>query len=226
MLFFKRKTPLYFEILGYGLSLIGHLSTLTLFLGCLYWREKSAPSFLEVKLLFEERPLKREIFSKKEMSLKTKQKNLHSSSLTKDFSKEIEKKPGGSSFVESFSPKEVLEERIPAKEPLKKNNLSSSDIFYEGPRLLNFEKIPYPQDAFREGHEGDVSLLLEIDERGRVLRAVIQKKSGWKSLDEAALKHSKKLIFMPAFKNGRPIAVSAEITFPFRLEYKEILDAR
>jgi protein TonB len=55
------------------------------------------------------------------------------------------------------------------------------------------EELLYPADALRRGLEGEVTILVELGEDGRILDASIASGSGHASLDEAAVRAVKKL---------------------------------
>jgi protein TonB len=55
------------------------------------------------------------------------------------------------------------------------------------------EELLYPADALRRGLEGEVTILVELGEDGRILDASIASGSGHPSLDDAAVRAVKKL---------------------------------
>lgn len=55
------------------------------------------------------------------------------------------------------------------------------------------EELLYPADALRRGLEGEVTILVELGEGGRILDASIASGSGHQSLDEAAVRAVKRL---------------------------------
>ncbi|MEW6067837.1 MAG: TonB family protein [Nitrospirota bacterium] len=87
----------------------------------------------------------------------------------------------------------------------------------DGPKFLH-QKIPeYPFIAKRLGTEGRVVLRLTIDEKGQLLNIEVIKKAGY-GFTEAAVKAVKKSTFLPAIKNGRPIASRAILPVKFILQ--------
>ncbi|MBS0185932.1 MAG: energy transducer TonB [Proteobacteria bacterium] len=101
--------------------------------------------------------------------------------------------------------------------------LAPIDSVLRGPEILKEENISYPEEARRQGLEGDVVLLLTIDQKGEVSKISVQKGSGWDLLDTYAMQHAKTLIFKPAFKNGKPTFASVERTLSFRLEEEKTI---
>lgn len=84
-------------------------------------------------------------------------------------------------------------------------------VAYRHPPELN-----YPESARDRGEEGNVLLLLLIDREGRVIEAKIQRSSGSRLLDQAALKMAEKTSFHPYRENG----VAQPVYVPMPLEFK------
>jgi len=76
---------------------------------------------------------------------------------------------------------------------------------------------PYPRLARQLGQEGLVILSVEIDEKGLARNVKIAKSSGYKLLDEAAVKTVQGWIFIPATKKGRPVPSNVEMPIRFKL---------
>ena len=55
------------------------------------------------------------------------------------------------------------------------------------------ETLLYPPEALKRGLEGEVVLMLELDERGRIVAASVASGSGHALLDEAALRAARRL---------------------------------
>ncbi len=85
------------------------------------------------------------------------------------------------------------------------------------PRFLHREMPIYPLLARRLGKEGKVLLRLTIDEKGNLLGVDVIEKGGY-GFTEAAMEAVKKSTFLPARKDGKPIASRALLTVRFRLE--------
>lgn len=87
------------------------------------------------------------------------------------------------------------------------------------PRLRSLEKPPYPGTERRAQNQGDTSLGLCIDARGRVTSASLVKSSGHPKLDEAALKWVKDARFSPGTADGAPQSVCGHtVVYEWRLE--------
>lgn len=72
----------------------------------------------------------------------------------------------------------------------------------------NVTPPPYPGAALHKGLEGDVSIKVCVDEKGRTTSAEMAKSSGHKELDDAALGWVKQQArFVPAQAGGKAVAV-------------------
>jgi TonB family protein len=106
---------------------------------------------------------------------------------------------------------EVTEEAAPWEEV-------SFDVAYsEKPVVVHEERPVYPDIARDSKVEGDVVLLVYIDEQGKVRNAVVQASPGLPALDEAAKKAAMKCTFKPAKQQGVPVGVWYSIVMQFRL---------
>jgi periplasmic protein TonB len=83
---------------------------------------------------------------------------------------------------------------------------------------LQTVRAVYPPLALRMGMESDVTLRIEIDPEGKVMKAEITK-SGGPGFDEEALKAVKQSRFEPAQKDGKN--VSAEFTYIYRFRLQK-----
>ncbi len=87
----------------------------------------------------------------------------------------------------------------------------------DGPRFLRRVLPHYPQLAREMGKEGTVLLRLTIDERGRLIEAVVVRGAG-SGFDEQALRAVKESTFSPAKREGRPVMCRANLPVKFILE--------
>jgi protein TonB len=76
----------------------------------------------------------------------------------------------------------------------------------------------YPRSSRLRGEEGLVRLELTIDAFGAVAGVSVAVSSGFKELDQAAVRAVKAAIFNPASRNGRNIESTIGLTFVFRLK--------
>jgi protein TonB len=82
-----------------------------------------------------------------------------------------------------------LDLRMPEKR--RAERLSPDELRQTLGRLS--EELLYPADALRRGLEGEVTILVELGEGGRILDASIASGSGHQSLDDAAVRAVKRL---------------------------------
>jgi protein TonB len=106
---------------------------------------------------------------------------------------------------------EVTEEAAPWEE------VSFNVEYSEKPVVVHEERPVYPDIARDSKVEGDVVLLVYIDEQGKVRNAVVQASPGLPALDEAAKKAAMKCTFKPAKQQGVPVGVWYSIVMQFRL---------
>jgi protein TonB len=85
------------------------------------------------------------------------------------------------------------------------------------PAFLHREMPIYPLIARKLGREGKVVLKLTIDEKGSLSDIEVIEKSGF-GFAEAAVEAVKKSTFLPAKKDGKPIASRALLPIRFQLE--------
>jgi len=84
------------------------------------------------------------------------------------------------------------------------------------PSFLHREMPVYPVFARKLGKEGKVVLRLTIDERGNLLNVEVMDTAGY-GFVESAVDAVKKSTFLPAKKNGKPVASRALLPVSFRL---------
>lgn len=79
--------------------------------------------------------------------------------------------------------------------------------------------IPYPEELFNSGVEGEVLLYLVVDSAGHVLRdsTRIAKSSGKTEFDAAALDAAPGLRFTPAEKNGERVMSPIQVPIRFSI---------
>lgn len=110
------------------------------------------------------------------------------------------------------------EGKISSREDSKSSLLQKEK---ESPVPMGGENSPhpaYPELARKRGQEGRVHVRCRVNASGKVIEAIIDKSSGYKLLDEAALKSVRKWLFKPAVKNGAKVEGTVIIPVQFRLE--------
>lgn len=74
----------------------------------------------------------------------------------------------------------------------------------------------YPRSALRNRESGTVLVRVDVDTNGMPTEVVLEKKSGSRDLDRAALDALKKWRFQPAQRNGQAVAGSLVIPIEFK----------
>ena len=85
------------------------------------------------------------------------------------------------------------------------------------PRPLKSIRPDYPVAARKRGAEGEVTLELEINEKGRVTSVKVVESCGHDDLDAAAVRAATKAHFVPAKAGNNAVSSVARITISFRL---------
>jgi protein TonB len=85
-----------------------------------------------------------------------------------------------------------------------------------GPVPLDEVRIPYPPQARQDGIEGTVTLMIVVDEAGKVTRAKVLGGPGH-GLNEAALSAIRRFRFKPAQREGKPVSVETRFAYTFEL---------
>jgi TonB family protein len=98
----------------------------------------------------------------------------------------------------------------------------SFDVEYDKPPVIVKTVRPkYPEEAREAKIEGDVILLVYIDENGDVRKAVVQSSPGVAGMDEAAKEAALECKFKPATSQGKPVGVWFSVVMQFRLPLDE-----
>ena len=96
-------------------------------------------------------------------------------------------------------------------------NIPTTGVTLTKPKRLSALKPEYPSVLKAQGIEGNVVVLVSIDEKGRVTRVRIIKGSGYEAMDTSAKNAAQKERFSPATRNGEPIAYTLKYTYRFRV---------
>jgi protein TonB len=100
---------------------------------------------------------------------------------------------------------------VEQKNPKRKNN----DEEGKG-NLIEAPQPEYPVEARRDNVSGTVTVEIKIDEDGNVTSA--KAASGPEALRAAAVKAAYQARFKPAMVKGKPVKVSAALTYNFVLD--------
>jgi len=129
--------------------------------------------------------------------------------------------------VEAAPEEEVEEEITIAETEIEKNIPIIPPSFEDQPTFTPYEvaptlirgsvKLEYPSFLKKVGIEGTVVLWLLIDEEGRVKKVQINRSSGNKALDDAAIRAYRSARFTPAMSRDRPVKVWVQYPVQFKL---------
>ena len=86
------------------------------------------------------------------------------------------------------------------------------------PDYLHNPTPEYPEEARRDRQQGVVTLLVDVSPEGNVLKVSVQRSSGYRKLDEAALRAAKDWKFKAGTMAGQPIRSQVEVPVRFRLQ--------
>ena len=89
---------------------------------------------------------------------------------------------------------------------------ASQDLSYN-----NQIKPRYPPQAMRQRHEGTVTLLVLVGVDGSVKDVKVEKSSGYRELDRAAMDAVRRWRFNPEKKNGKVVEGYARVPVNFSL---------
>ncbi len=132
--------------------------------------------------------------------------------------------PPSPPFVAHLSSNPKTTEAItPAKETAHLGPSQPLEVEFgarEGPKFLRKVLPVYPVMARRMGKEGRVVLKLLIDERGNLTKMEVIERAGF-GFTESAVEAVKKSSFLPAIKDGKPVASIAILPIRFNLRSDE-----
>jgi protein TonB len=86
------------------------------------------------------------------------------------------------------------------------------------PDYLHNPPPEYPEEARISHQQGVVLLLVDVSQEGGVLKVSLQRSSGYRRLDEAALRVAKNWKFKPATVAGQPMRSQVEVPVRFKLQ--------
>ncbi len=112
-----------------------------------------------------------------------------------------------------------LDDLEAAKDALLDQPAGDAPDYDSPPVPLYQEPAIYPETAQERGLEGQVTILVTVDESGKVVAARVDKSRAEPELEEAALAAARKWTFSPATRYGHP--VRASISLPFRFSRRK-----
>jgi protein TonB len=117
---------------------------------------------------------------------------------------------------ETIGPNFVALKDLPVIRPTRREEPSRFFGFDRPPDLIKAVKPVYPDIARKAEVEGSVTVLVTVDEGGRVVHAEVAH-SDAPVLDQPSLDAAMKHVFRPAEQNGIPVKATISLTFRFVL---------
>lgn len=122
-------------------------------------------------------------------------------------------------LVQKIVPPEPVQPVVKGNSTVDATSTGSGALMEVKPFYLSNPAPKYPFEAKRAGWQGTVLLKVSIDKDGSPFELRLEKSSGFKVLDDAALKTVKTWKFRPAYIGEMPIDSSARV--PVRFELKD-----
>jgi TonB family protein len=103
-----------------------------------------------------------------------------------------------------------------------RDELENDPAAYDSlPALIN-DSLPfdYPVALYILKKQGDVTLRVHIDKDGRIVpesTSVFEKADSFPQLDTAAMVGATKLVFRPAYRDGKPVGITVLFPVQFRV---------
>lgn len=79
-------------------------------------------------------------------------------------------------------------------------------------------KAEYPKASLMNEEQGTVSMSFQVSAGGDVLESKIEKSSGFKNLDKAAIKALSACKFKPGTKDGKPDTTWTKVDYAWKLD--------
>lgn len=112
-----------------------------------------------------------------------------------------------------------MNKRISIIAALLLSGFASTTLAAEVPASLDAKncKAEYPKSSLMNEEQGDVTLAFLVSPDGHVLDSKIEKSSGFKNLDKAALKGLSACKFKPGTKDGAPAQTWTKVDYAWKL---------
>jgi protein TonB len=79
-------------------------------------------------------------------------------------------------------------------------------------------KVDYPKSSLMNEEQGTVSLSFQVSATGDVMESKVEKSSGFKNLDKAAIKSMSACKFKPGTKDGKPDVTWTKVDYAWKLD--------
>ena len=93
-----------------------------------------------------------------------------------------------------------------------------ADLSCRKEKECSCQRPKYPRDSARNGEQGLVRLKILVSHEGRARDVVVERSSGYRRLDEAAVEDAKRICFRPAVRNGVPVESWTNLDYKWVLQ--------
>ena len=93
-----------------------------------------------------------------------------------------------------------------------------ADLSCRKEKECSCQRPKYPRDSARNREQGLVRLKILVSHEGRARDVVVERSSGYRRLDEAAVEDAKRMCFRPAVRNGVPVEVWTNLDYKWVLQ--------
>ena len=93
-----------------------------------------------------------------------------------------------------------------------------ADLSCRKEKECSCQRPEYPRDSARNREQGLVRLKILVSHEGRARDVVVERSSGYRRLDEAAVEDAKRMCFRPAVRNGVPVEVWTNLDYKWVLQ--------
>ena len=112
-----------------------------------------------------------------------------------------------------------MNKRISIIAALLLSGFASTTLAAEVPASLDVKncKAEYPKSSLMNEEQGDVTMSFLVSPDGHVLDSKVEKSSGFKNLDKAAIKGLSACKFKPGTKDGAPAQTWTKVDYVWKL---------
>jgi len=93
-----------------------------------------------------------------------------------------------------------------------------ADLSCRKEKECSCQRPEYPRDSARNREQGLVRLKILVSHEGRARDVVVERSSGYRRIDEAAVEDAKRMCFRPAVRNGVPVEVWTTLDYKWVLQ--------
>jgi periplasmic protein TonB len=126
-------------------------------------------------------------------------------------------KPSGSAAVVPGPVQSASARTLEPPRQRAASRIPTRDALFTKPQRTSPQKPAYPSALRARNIEGDVTVKVDLDSGGAVLRATLVSSSGHEEFDRTALATARQERFRPASRDGQPVPFTLTYTYRFRI---------